>query len=70
MNLVSLTFLLGFIGLVIFIYEDIRTRVINLRNKLGLGRNKDEERKREEELMKEKERKMNEKYEQEGKSAR
>ena len=55
MDLVSSTFILGFIVLVILVLLDQK---------------KDEERKREEERMKEKERKMNEKYEQEGKSAR
>ena len=56
MDLVLLTFLLGFIVLVILVRPK--------------DRRKDEERKREEERMKEEERKMNEKYEQEGNSAR
>ena len=56
MDLVLLTFLLGFIVLVILVRPK--------------NRKKDEECKREEERMKEEERKMNEKYEQEGKSAR
>ena len=64
MDLVSLTFVLGFIALVIFFYDGTRTRDNNLKNKLELDRKKDEERKREEE------RKMNEKYEQERNSAR
>ena len=65
MDLVLLTFLLGFIVLAISVfYWNIRTRENNPRNKLELDQKKDEERKREEE------RKMNEKYEQEGNSVR
>ena len=63
MDLVSL--LLSFIVLAISVfYWNIRTRENNPRNKLESDRKKDEECKRE------KERKMNEKYEQERNSAR